>query len=573
MIGSLQTKSLLALLVLIGISTAPGLAAETKSRSSKSNKASSRSEQNSNSAKDNSNQYGNSSAATPSDSSVGQTSSTSFSTSSGAASSISFNPQLSTSFFGIKQGFYQMAPHLRKADLLQPFSLEIGADPTSTFQMANQAGTRVSGRAPSMTTTAFSATAQQVIPGVVPQPFIQPEFTIDTNPLLSHFGPPAGNNTYMHILPNNPIVNKQNVNTFSGAPLMTGAPPSDLVDQTARLAATQRTSEQLLNPNLQSTQAQYQGTAQQTADATQGAASAAFKANLYATSSPLINVANEIVATPAGKDDVHRKLSQSVWIVQQMYKAFFLPLGVLLLLLGAILTQTRNYVAAPFASSMSTSWQPFEGILRALVSIFLLGTIQLVVSYSIDFGNSMTDAVKQAIDLQTVDQWSQDLMNPTKNMTQAQVAARNKNESTAASTSRAVFGGVQALLNTALMVLTTYQLVAVCYLFLLGPIAAAMFAWPEGVGSLFRPVFANWINALCDLVLWRFWWCIILLCMCTRINWLKDIGSYDPSSAWEPIVYTAFMVMLAYVPFSALDFRPGDMVDSLLEKATGNKTA
>ncbi len=113
---------------------------------------------------------------------------------------------------------------------------------------------------------------------------------------------------------------------------------------------------------------------------------------------------------------------------------------------------------------------------------------------------------------------------------------------------------------------------AVCYLFLLGPVAAAMFAWPEGVGSLFRPIFANWVNALCDLVLWRFWWCIILLCMCTRINWLKDIGSYDPSSAWEPIVYTAFMVMLAYVPFSALEFRPGDMVDSLLEKATGNKS-
>ncbi len=48
-------------------------------------------------------------------------------------------------------------------------------------------------------------------------------------------------------------------------------------------------------------------------------------------------------------------------------------------------------------------------------------------------------------------------MNPTKNMTPAQVAARNKSESTAASTGRAVFGGIQALLNTALMVLTTYH--------------------------------------------------------------------------------------------------------------------
>jgi hypothetical protein len=489
--------------------------------------------------------------------------------------SVSFTAPSGTSFFGFKQNFYQMMPQLGRSDLMQPFSVEFGADPTATYQMPNQAGTRVSGRAPSVTTPAFSATAQQVAPGAVPQPFMQPEFTIDTNPVLSHFGPPsAGEQVYMHVLPNSPIVNTQNINTFGSTPTMlTGAPASDLVQEGARFSATQRTTEQLLNPNMQTTQATYQGTAQQTADATGGAASSGFKANLNATSSPLINVANEIVATPAKGSDQSRTLSQSVWIVQQMYKAFFLPLGILLLLVGAVVTQTKNYVSAPFASALSSTWQPFEGILRSLVAIFLLGTIQLVVSYSIDFGNSMTDAVKQAVDLQMIDQWSDDLMNPTKNMTPAQIAARNKNESTASSTTRAVFGGVQALLNTALMVLTTYQLVAVCYLFLLGPIAAAMFAWPEGVGTLFRPVFSNWVNALTDLVLWRFWWCIILLCMCTRINWLKDMGSYDPSSAWEPIVYTAFMVMLAYVPFSALEFRPGDMVESLLQKATGGKSA
>jgi len=491
----------------------------------------------------------------------------------GNAGSVSFTLPQSNSFFGIKQNFYQMLPHLGISDLMQPFSVEVGADQPATYQMPNQAGTRPSGRAPSVTTPAFSATAQQVLPGVMPQPFMQKEFTIDSNPMLSHFGPPVGEHFYMHILPNNPISNTQNVNTFSGMPLMTGAPASDLVDQAARLTATQRTAEQLLNPNIQTTQATYQGTAQQTADAANGAAASAFQANLNATSSPLINVANEIVATPARGTDTQRTLSQSVWIVQQMYKAFFLPLGVLLLLVGAVITQTKNYVSAPFASAMASTWQPFEGILRSIVAIFLLGTVQLVVSYSIDFGNSMTDAVKQEIDLQTVSQWSQDLMNPTKNMTPAQVSARNKSESTADSTTRAVFGGVQALLNTGLMVLTTYQLVAVCYLFLLGPIAAAMFAWPEGAGTLFRPVFSNWVNALIDLVLWRFWWCIILLCMCTRIHWLQEMGSYDPSSAWEPIVYTAFMVMLAYVPFSALDFKPGDMVESLLQKATGGKQA
>ncbi|MBI2811429.1 MAG: hypothetical protein HYX67_11455 [Candidatus Melainabacteria bacterium] len=494
-----------------------------------------------------------------------------------AGGGVTFTPTLGAetpSFYGIKQSFFQYAPHVRRESTNQPFAPEVGSDPTTTYQAPNQSGMVSSGRTPSITTPPSSTQAQQVITGQpVAHPFMQREMTVYSNPLKNNWGPPTSSDPYMHVLPHDPILQGINASTFTDMPAMTGALPSDLVAHTAKLVAAQRTAQQVLNPNLQSAQASYQGAAQQTADATQGSASAAFQANLNATSSPLINVANEIVASPPNKGNTTRTMSQSIWIVQQMYKAFFLPLGVLLLLVGAILTQTKNYVAASFASSMSTSWQPFEGILRAMVAVFLLGTIQLLVSYSIDFGNSMTDAVKQVIDLQSVDKWSQDLMNPTKNMTAAQIDARNKNESTASSTTRAVFGGVQAFLNTALMVLTTYQLVAICYLFLLGPVAAAMFAWPEGVGTLFRPVFGNWINALSDIILWRFWWCIILLCMGTRIQWLKDIGSYDPSSPWEPLVYTAFMVMLAYVPFSALDFRPGDMVDSLLQKATGSKAS
>ncbi len=59
--------------------------------------------------------------------------------------------------------------------------------------------------------------------------------------------------------------------------------------------------------------------------------------------------------------------------------------------------------------------------------------------------------------------------------------------------------------------------------------------------------------------------------MSTRIQWLMEMGQYDPKSPWEPIVFLAFTVMLAYIPFMALDFKPGAMVDALLEKTGGNR--
>jgi hypothetical protein len=111
-------------------------------------------------------------------------------------------------------------------------------------------------------------------------------------------------------------------------------------------------------------------------------------------------------------------------------------------------------------------------------------------------------------------------------MSAAQAYQYWQSESTAAATGRVAFNSVQALLNSGLMVLTQYQIVMVCYLYLLGPIAAAFYAWPA-VGTKYRTAFATWLNGMSNLVMWRFWWCVILLCMTTRIRWLQDMGSYD----------------------------------------------
>ena len=129
------------------------------------------------------------------------------------------------------------------------------------------------------------------------------------------------------------------------------------------------------------------------------------------------------------------------------------------------------------------------------MAIFLIASTQLTVSYFIDFGNAITEPVKRAIDSTTLQESSQQITAPTKNLTAAQAVALNNSESTATATTRALFASLEALLNTALMVLSLYQLVMICYLFLLGPVAAAMFAWPSGIGSLFSNVFANWLNA------------------------------------------------------------------------------
>jgi hypothetical protein len=67
--------------------------------------------------------------------------------------------------------------------------------------------------------------------------------------------------------------------------------------------------------------------------------------------------------------------------------------------------------------------------------------------------------------------------------------------------------------------------------------------------------------------MWRFWWSLIILCMCVRIQWLRDIGQYNPNSPWEGVVYTAFVCMLTYVPFMPFEFKPGSLVTNLLNAA------
>jgi hypothetical protein len=474
------------------------------------------------------------------------------------------------SFWGInKKELYDQSSHLTDEIVNVTHDTESGADKTQQYLPTDKPGAVASGREPSLSVQAPATKAQQLFPTNQNQtfPFIQKMFTEYTNPMLNNFGPPTSGVPFRFTLPSDPKPTDLPPNSFKDAPPMTGAPPSDLVTQQISLTAHQREAQELLNTKWQSAQAGYQGTMQMMGDGTGSAAAGAFDTNMNNASKSLINVANENSGSPGGSSIEH-----AVWVVQQMYKALFFPFAILLLLVGSVVSQSVVLVRHSFLQvhEGDDSPLPFSGLIKTFIAFFLMIAIQLIVSWSIDISNSMTDVLQTYINVQAVTQWGDNITNPNAGMSQQQLDQKNGDETTMAATGRAAFGSLQMGMNYAMTVLLAYQLVMVCYLFLMGPVAAAFFAWPGNIGSLFKTVFSNWVNGLCNLVLWRFWWCLIILCMGTRIQWLQEIGDYNPNGPFEPYVYMAFMAMLAYVPFMSFQFQPGNIVADLMQKAQAN---
>jgi hypothetical protein len=363
-------------------------------------------------------------------------------------------------------------------------------------------------------------------------------------------------------------------------------------------------------PKNQVDQARASSQAQQqsASDAAADSAENAMDTSMIAFRQTLINVANEGAAVPTTAYAPIKLLSQAVWMVQQMYKHVYLPMALLLLLPGALLTNLKGVIAGGILriNNDEDAVSPFSGILRSLIAIFLIPATQLIVSWAIDIGNSMTFEVQKNLVPMEILQWAkQQTFNPpfknasnqlsmpkTDNLESSQgiesaiasVAAplttvqgkidggaeeqsEVEQQSAATRMMQMAFNFMNMALGLGLTILLAFQVVLMCYLLLMGPIAAAFFAWPTSCGSLFKNIFVNWVDAVTNLALWRFWWCIVILCMQTRIEWLMELGEYLPNSTWEMAMYTAFMVILTYVPFLPFDYKPGEMVSKLLEKA------
>jgi hypothetical protein len=340
----------------------------------------------------------------------------------------------------------------------------------------------------------------------------------------------------------------------------------------------------------------------------------------------LINIANEQSGVPTAADNPSKTIPQAVWMVQQMYKFVFVPLAILFLLPGAVITQVKGQIVQGFRINAEDQSSPFEGILRSMIAVFLIPATQLIVSYSIDVGNSMAYSVKDWVDLQLIFDWSRELTyntpinnvnNEIKPPTSSSSAPGSsgsssssgggflgsissflgsipfvggalqsglnnlaavlgasgqglgsdtpedktiaENQSWLSSAMEMMFNMATYLFSSAVIVLGAYQLIFVCYLYLLGPLAAAFFAWPriqsQGSQKLFTDVFSNWVNAVIVVSLWRFYWMVLLAIMTQRILYIQDSGG-GSNLQWEVAVFTCLLGLMMWVPFNPWTFDP-----------------
>ncbi len=310
---------------------------------------------------------------------------------------------------------------------------------------------------------------------------------------------------------------------------------------------------------------------QMTAESTAQVAKQVSQTNVKVIGKHLVNVANEAAAGNSG-------ISKVIHSVQLFWKAVYLPLAILLLSIGGILSSIKVFVQYTFNIAPGEEiMTPLSGPLKSITAIVLIPATQLIVSYSIDIGNSMTETVQAVTDMQNVQTWLDEQFSQIANGVQnvpmpamsspenAQAFMANvENKPVQNQTAGMVAGILSMMVSLATAILLAFQLVFVLYLFLMGPIAAALYAWPWGMARLFKTVFTNWLNAVINLVLWRFWWCVILLVMDSRIAWLRQEGIYQANSTWEVFAMICFLVLLSTVPFMSFQFNPGSFVDKLL---------
>ncbi|QQR57933.1 MAG: hypothetical protein IPG59_00120 [Candidatus Melainabacteria bacterium] len=341
-------------------------------------------------------------------------------------------------------------------------------------------------------------------------------------------------------------------------------------------------------PNFEKGKNGMRGGAQGAGEAFGDAFNPAWESMLELHLSHLLNVANESAGQPCSAKDPVKVHENAIWMVMQMYKRVYLQIALLLILPGAVLSQMKGLVSSGILQSQNDedAVSPFVGIQKSLVAIFLIPATQLIVSYAVDIGNSMTYEVKRHINEQLIYEWADEqvfrapeankkeqIMHPSMFKVLGKLSEGSEKDSGVEPQSEATVM-LQTLVNLSamsaafgLVMLSAFQITMMCYLLLFGPIAAAFFAWPTAVGSLFSRIFAVWVDGVINVGLWRFWWSTVLLAAQTRIEWLQEIGQYNPYCEWEMIIFVAFIVILMYVPFNPFDFKAGEMVSQIMSKS------
>lgn len=238
----------------------------------------------------------------------------------------------------------------------------------------------------------------------------------------------------------------------------------------------------------------------------------------------------------------------------------FLPMAILLLLPGAVLAQVRVIVAAGMPI-IGGDVNPFEGITRSIVAIFLIPATYLVVNYGIDLNNSITytisneysrifgsnmykDAlctiirafpVRQAHEnrngiFKPVKDWSKEAKTPAEGMESRSLLTKTEDPCTGTFETdpdradeqapflsvgqRFVTNSTNAVLMMTWNTLCAFQVVFLCYLWLVGPVIAALWVYPMGQ---LRSALGGWVEGVITLCFWAlFWNTTVLLYACFR---------------------------------------------------------
>ncbi|HEY9679464.1 MAG TPA: hypothetical protein V6C76_15760 [Drouetiella sp.] len=242
---------------------------------------------------------------------------------------------------------------------------------------------------------------------------------------------------------------------------------------------------------------------------------------------------------------------------QKIRDQLFIPMAILLLLPGAVLAQVKAIVSQ--GSTVLGDTNPFEGILRSIIAIFLIPATFLVINYGIDVSNSITftiaDEYKRIFgsDMYEDAQCAQKRafpVNPADRNDNAMIKGENPPDTTgttawdpyealtlnlrqydpcahidktrtpdervrdAKKITRLMMNGANVGLTGTWNVMCAFQMAFLYYLWCMGPIAAALWVWPM---QRLRGALPSWIEGVVTLCFWSlFWNTTVLLMACFR---------------------------------------------------------
>jgi hypothetical protein len=226
---------------------------------------------------------------------------------------------------------------------------------------------------------------------------------------------------------------------------------------------------------------------------------------------------------------------------------FFLPMALLLVLPGAVLTQVRAIIAQ--SNPVVGQASPLEGLQRAIITVFLVPATYLVTNYAIDLGNSLHYSVCteyqrimgsdmyrdamcaeiRAFGVRYISENEGSLKVPDADLSPrgsepfaeiegtlwgkladpcvgVYLVPANRDDAAMPQSSIAVRMGMftaNAGICAGWACLTAFQMAFFYYLYLVGPVMAALWAWPM---KTMRDALPNWVEGCVTLAFWSFFW-------------------------------------------------------------------